>query len=79
MSVEAMLLDGVSIMLLGMSIVFSFLIVLVISITVVAKIIAVSGVDEEKQSDKTAGQTVKNKSIIAAITAAVKMHREQGK
>ncbi|MDR2793626.1 MAG: OadG family protein [Treponema sp.] len=64
--------------LLGMGTVFGFLIILIISITLVGKIIHSLGLDkEEPAARKTKGSsTGANAAVTAAITAAVTEYRK---
>jgi oxaloacetate decarboxylase gamma subunit len=68
--------------LLGMGVVFSFLIILIVFMTLVAKIIHALGWDADVQAPKqvpaaaAAGASTDNAAVIAAVTAAVNEHRK---
>ena len=67
--------------LLGMGIVFSFLIILIVFMTLVAKIIHNLGWDADVQAPKQAGVpaptslAADNAAVVAAISAAVNEYR----
>jgi len=71
-------MEGVKFMFLGMGTVFLFLIVLIICMNVMSYI--VYKFFPEPQADLEAGQVGvkqdKNRQVVAAITAAIKYHRE---
>lgn len=67
--------------LLGMGIVFSFLIILIVSMTLVAKIIHAFGWDSDVQAPKQSGEPSPvsgpvNAAVIAAVSAAVNEYRK---
>lgn len=68
--------------LLGMGIVFSFLIILIVFMTLVAKTIRALGWDADVQAPKlapavaAAGGSTNDAAVAAAITAAVSEHRK---
>lgn len=67
--------------LLGMGIVFSFLIILIVFMTLVAKIIHALGWDADVQAPKQAGAAAPvsgaaNAAVIAAVSAAVNEYRK---
>ena len=69
--------------LLGMGIVFSFLIILIVFMTLVAKIINALGWDADVQAPKHAGAAAAPASgaagsaaVVAAVTAAVNEYRK---
>lgn len=67
--------------LLGMSVVFGFLIILVIAVTVMGKIVHALGADKDlvKAPDAAAGAAVKSTAVAAAITAAVTEYQKNEK
>jgi len=77
MTIMEMLAQSGALTLSGMGTVFSFLLILVIAITVMGKIIHAVGADKDLgQSPKTtAGSAVKSTAVAAAITAAVTEYR----
>jgi oxaloacetate decarboxylase gamma subunit len=68
--------------LLGMGIVFSFLIILIVFMTLVAKTIHALGWDADVQAPKqvsaaaAAGAPTNNAAVIAAVSAAVNEYRK---
>jgi oxaloacetate decarboxylase gamma subunit len=72
--------------LLGMAIVFGFLIIMIVSITVVGKIIHALGLDKDLQQKPvpaasatpsvTAANTAQGAAVTAAISAAVSEYRK---
>lgn len=67
--------------MLGMGIVFSFLVILVIAISLTSKVIKALGSGETVQPASSAAcatvqNTVNDDAITAAITAAVNLHRK---
>jgi oxaloacetate decarboxylase gamma subunit len=65
--------------LLGMGVVFGFLIVLIVCITVAGKIIHALGLDKETPAAKSApasGSSL-NAPVVAAISAAVRQYRKE--
>jgi oxaloacetate decarboxylase gamma subunit len=67
--------------LLGMGIVFSFLVLMIIAVTIVGKIIHALGMDKEaevKSGSTTAGLTSgQSGEVTAAISAAVNEYRKK--
>ncbi|HNZ27642.1 MAG TPA: OadG family transporter subunit [Spirochaetota bacterium] len=63
--------EAAIVMITGISVVFSFLITLVILVTLVGKIIKISGADKIK-ADKATIKEKDEKEIIAAIAMAMK-------
>ena len=81
MTIIEMLQESAALAALGISIVFSFLILLVICITLVGKVIRALDFGKKIQDKGTAdADTIvkkgENDSIIAAITAAVNEYRK---
>jgi oxaloacetate decarboxylase gamma subunit len=68
--------------LLGMGVVFAFLIILIVFMTLVANAIKALGWDADVQAPKevpavaTAGGSTDNAAVIAAVSAAVNEHRK---
>ncbi|GHV96589.1 hypothetical protein AGMMS50293_29090 [Spirochaetia bacterium] len=78
MTIVEMLEQSGILTLLGMGIVFSFLIILIISITLVGKLIHALGVDKDvsaptKSAPASGGN---NAAVTAAITAAVNEYQK---
>jgi oxaloacetate decarboxylase gamma subunit len=82
MTIAEMLEQSGILTLLGMGIVFGFLVILVISVTVMGKIIHALGADKDTtQPARPAAGTgaVKTTAVAAAITAAVSEFRKTEK
>ena len=66
--------------LLGMGIVFSFLIILIVCMTLMAKLIRAFGWDADVQAPKhapaVAGGATNDAAVVAAVTAAVNEYRK---
>jgi sodium pump decarboxylase gamma subunit len=64
--------------LLGMAIVFSFLVILIFFMTLVGKIVRAMGWDNDINQKKpvAAGAPANNAAVVAAVTAAVNEHRK---
>lgn len=66
--------------LLGMAVVFAFLIVLIICVTLVGKLVAAMGWDSDVKSPKPAyvpgARASDDAAVVAAIGAAVNEHRK---
>jgi len=71
MTILEMLEQSGILTLLGLGIVFGFLIIMVVIISLVGKIIS-----EKDYSEKDSGNKDKDTKIIAAISAAVSEHRK---
>jgi oxaloacetate decarboxylase gamma subunit len=67
--------------LLGMSVVFGFLIILVIAVTVMGKIVHALGMDKDlvQAPNTAAGGAGKSMAVTAAITAAVTEYQKNEK
>jgi oxaloacetate decarboxylase gamma subunit len=82
MTIAEMLGQSGVLTLLGMGIVFSFLIILIISVTIAGKIIHALGADKDAGAAPAAGTgssgggTGKTTAVAAAITAAVNEYRK---
>jgi oxaloacetate decarboxylase gamma subunit len=81
MTIVEMLGQSSILTLLGMGIVFSFLVLLVISVTIVGKLIRALGLGKDAGAPaagtgSSGGQTVKTTAVTAAITAAVSEYRK---
>ncbi len=67
--------------LLGMGVVFSFLIILIVFMTLVAKTIHALGWDADVQAPKSAPAAAaagaNNSAVVAAVTAAVNEYRKK--
>ena len=70
-----LVIEGFKFMGLGMSIVFSFLVTMIISMNLMSFIIH-KFFPEPQPSATPAAPQQDNKKVIAAITAAIKHHRE---
>ena len=71
-----LVIEGFKFMGLGMGTVFSFLIIMIIAMNIMS-IIVNRFFPEPRQSETTVVNTKNNqKKVIAAITAAIKHHRE---
>jgi oxaloacetate decarboxylase gamma subunit len=76
MTIVDMLQQSGVLTLLGMAIVFSFLVILIISVTLVGKVIHAVGADKDvtqppKPAVSQANNAAKTSAVAAAITAAV--------
>jgi oxaloacetate decarboxylase gamma subunit len=78
MTILEMLEQSGVLTLLGMGIVFGFLVILVISVSLMGKIIQAlgAGKNEIPSSMAVAGTTAKSTAVTAAITAAVSEYRK---
>jgi oxaloacetate decarboxylase gamma subunit len=80
MTIAEMLGQSGVLTLLGMGIVFSFLIILIVSVTVAGKIIHALGADKDAGLAPAAGTSSsgagKTTAVAAAITAAVNEYRK---
>jgi len=78
MTIFDMLEQSWQLTLLGMGIVFSFLIIMVIAITLAGKIIRAMGLDKDVQPavSTAARQTTGDPGVTAAISAAVNEYRK---
>lgn len=79
MTITQMLSQSLILTLLGMSVVFAFLVVLIVFMTLSSKVIKALKLDQDEKSDTTtptASSAQKNK-IVAAIAAA--LHEKQNK
>jgi oxaloacetate decarboxylase gamma subunit len=74
MTIVEMLGQSGVLSLLGMGVVFGFLVILIIMVTVAGKIIHALGVDKAA----VAGAAGNNAEVTAAITAAVSEYRKKG-
>ena len=68
--------------LLGMSFVFGFLVIMIISISVIGKLIHILGLDKDiatvPQGVNVSHDTIHHAEITAAITAAINKYRNKG-
>jgi oxaloacetate decarboxylase gamma subunit len=82
MTIVEMLGQSGVLTLLGMGIVFGFLVILIVSITVAGKVIHALGWDKDVQGPTSAGSgkapvnTAAKTAVAAAITAAVNEYRK---
>jgi oxaloacetate decarboxylase gamma subunit len=81
MTIVEMLGQSSILTLLGMGIVFSFLVLLVISVTIVGKFIRALGFGKDAGApaagtSSSGGKAVKTTAVTAAITAAVSEYRK---
>ncbi len=76
MTIPEMLSQSGTLTLLGLGVVFSFLVILVGVIKLVEMLVHVTGLDKEKETQSTSGSAVptagNEKTVIAAIAAALK-------
>lgn len=75
-----MLIDGLKLMVVGMGTVFLFLALMVLTISIAAKILApFAGVLEPKTEPArpSQGRKSERESLVAAITAAVAAYRDE--
>lgn len=86
MTIAEMLSQSGVLTLLGMGIVFGFLVILIISVTVMGKIIHALGADKDVTAPQvgasgtgSAGGAAKATAVAAAITAAVNEYRKTEK
>jgi len=71
-----LILEGFKFMGLGMGTVFVFLTIMIIAMNLMATIIHKFFPEPEVKAVPTAAPKKDNKKIVAAITAAIKYHRE---
>jgi len=79
MTIMEMLGQSGVLTLLGMGVVFSFLIIMVISITLVGKVIYALGLDKDVKPAKTGASAsgTTDAGVTAAISAAVNEYRKK--
>ena len=83
MTIAEMFGQSAVLALLGMSVVFGFLILLVISITIMGKVVRAFGLDKGEQEAAStraavaASAGVMDNGVLAAISAAVKEYRKE--
>jgi oxaloacetate decarboxylase gamma subunit len=81
MTIAIMMGQSSYLTILGMAIVFSFLVIMIIAITVVGKIIRVLHLDKDLNAVPAAGpapaQSGADAAVTAAISAAVNEYRKQ--
>lgn len=83
-SISAQLMEAATLMLVGMVVVFAFLTLLIGGVKLIAFVCAKfpESTPQETMSRGTSPQTVSahnDNRIVAAITAAIAMHRQQNK
>ena len=71
-----LVLEGFKFMGLGMGTVFLFLITMIISMNIMSIVVHKFFPEPEVHADTSASTPQNNKKVIAAITAAIKHHRE---
>ena len=71
-----LVMEGFKFMGLGMGTVFLFLITMIISMNIMSIVVHKFFPEPEVNADTSAGTPKNNKKVIAAITAAIKHHRE---
>ena len=71
-----LVVEGLKFMALGMLAVFAFLVVMIIAMNVMSILIHKFFPEPQANDSSSADQAGDNKKIIAAITAAVKYHRQ---
>ncbi|MDR0410122.1 MAG: OadG family protein [Spirochaetaceae bacterium] len=83
MTITEMFNQSGALALLGMSVVFSFLVVLIAAISAAGRLIHALGLDKDAIDAPSAGQTAKaapgslDNAVVAAITAAIKSRRSE--
>lgn len=70
-----LVLEGIKFMILGMGTVFAFLIIMILCMNMMSRIIQ-RFFPEPQASAETSSSQQDKKKIVAAITAAIKYHRE---
>ncbi|MDH4944179.1 OadG family protein [Sulfurimonas sp. C5] len=73
-----LVIEGMKFMLLGMGTVFSFLIIMILCMNAMSKIVHKFFPEPQASADvnTTSAPAQDKKKIVAAITAAIKYHRE---
>lgn len=71
-----LVIEGMKFMFLGMSTVFAFLIIMILFMNAMSAIIHRFFPEPQASADVTEAPKQDNKKIVAAITAAIKYHRE---
>ncbi|MDR2601842.1 MAG: OadG family protein [Spirochaetaceae bacterium] len=83
MNISEMFAQSVVVMLLGMGVVFGFLVLLILCITSVGRIIHAFGTDKDANQGPSAKAAVSSAagvldgSVVSAISAAVKAYRKE--
>ena len=74
MTITQMLSQSLILTLLGMSVVFSFLIILIVFVSLTAKVIKALKLDQDKTTDSAtpATNSVQKNKVVAAIAAALR-------
>ncbi len=77
---QELLQDGLALMALGMGVVFVFLTILVISVTLMSRLVgrfqpAPAAAEAGKKSPQPAGSAAQNDEVLAVISAAVHRYR----
>ena len=76
MAVSDLLMQGVNLMLLGMGIVFIFLMILVLAMNGMSRLAAIlSGPDTHETQPETSGTGTEDEELIAVISAAISRFR----
>ena len=76
MSVGSMVDQSLIIMVVGLTIVFLFLMILIFFVNFNQKIVAKFGWDKEPEPEKKKAPSGDNKAVVAAIGAAVSKYKE---
>ena len=72
-----LIIEGVKFMFLGMGTVFTFLLVMIACMNIMSSVVNRYFPEPQSATDATTQNVqVNNKKIVAAITAAIKYHRE---
>ncbi|MBQ7906158.1 MAG: OadG family protein [Spirochaetaceae bacterium] len=79
MTITQMLSQSLILTLLGMSVVFAFLVILIVFVSLTAKVIKALKLDQDESADVAtpAAQPAQKNKIVAAIAAA--LHEKQNK
>lgn len=71
--------NSIVVLLVGMSIVFSFLVILVLTVRLMSVIVMKLGLDKEPVATTASGGNVKKGNLVAVISAAIKKYEEDKK
>ena len=77
MDIEQLLLESLQLLGLGMGAVFVILMLLIVMITIVSRLVPEEPAPTFSLPSTTAAKTTDNEDHIAAITAAIHLHRKR--